>query len=95
MLKYGDTTTYKHTLSAEQLEEAAGYSNRGRNQTIFLFQLVDGDFDKLMKLERQIKKKFVSYCPGTVQEMVNILLDPPSEMFPTAGKSYKESNFYS
>lgn len=74
-LKYGDTTTYKYSLNSEQMEFITKFSNRSRNQTNFLFQLVDGDFEKLKMLECKMKNCFYNACPGdkkTVDMIFNL-----------------------
>ena len=48
-------------------------TNRSNAQTQFLFQLVDGDFNKLKDLEVKIKNCHVSYCPGDKDEVNNVL----------------------
>lgn len=56
--------------------------NRSKSQIQFLFQLVDGDFEKLKALEVQIKNCFVMYCPGSVEEVDKIMsLTPKSNWF--------------
>jgi len=49
-------------------------SNRSLNQTKFLFELCDNDFEKLMKLEACVKRDFTHFCPGD-KESVNELVD--------------------
>ncbi len=49
------------------------FSNRSKNQTNFLFELLNEDFDLLVKLERKIKEKMIFYCPSTLEEVSLIL----------------------
>ena len=81
-LKYGQTKTYKHELDKERLNWLTDRTNRSNGQTQFLFQLVDGDFEKLKQLEMKIKNCFYSACPAdkeTVDEVMN--MQPKSEWF--------------
>ena len=43
-LRYGQTTTYQHTLDEDSLSWLCNQTNRSKTQTLYLFQLVDGDF---------------------------------------------------
>jgi hypothetical protein len=72
-VSYGSCDTYKYVLSAKQLEYLGKQFNRSKGQSQFLFQLVDGDFDKLVSLEMKIKNCFVSYCPGDVETVEAIM----------------------
>jgi hypothetical protein len=63
-LKYGQTKTYKYELDKERLEWLTDRTNRSTGQTQFLYQLVDGNFEKLKQLEVQIKNCFYSACPA-------------------------------
>jgi hypothetical protein len=55
---------YKYTLDKKVLDELTSLSNRSNNQTLFLFQLVDGDINKLKQLELNIRVAMLSYCPN-------------------------------
>ncbi len=61
----------------EQTERMLAYfgktTNRSKDQTIFLYELCDRDFIKLTILEERIANAFISYCPGTKQEVEFIL----------------------
>jgi hypothetical protein len=74
-LKYGFKKTYLYELDKERLKEIVSFTNRGEGQTQFLFQLVDGNFDELKRLEEIIKTKHIGYCPGDKQEVNTILYD--------------------
>lgn len=66
-----DNNTY--VLDNERLNALTSFSNRSNGQTQFLFQLLEGDYDKLALLERKIKETFCSYCPDTKDEVEKIL----------------------
>lgn len=55
------------------MEFLTNHTNRSKHQTQFLFELVDGNYSKLLKLETKIKKNFVFYCPGDKVEVCRIL----------------------
>lgn len=81
-VKYGQSSTYLFELDKERLEWLSGKVNRSKSQTQFLFQLVEGDFEKLKDLEVQIKNCFVDYCPASVEDVERIMsLTPKSNWF--------------
>lgn len=47
--------------------------NRSLGQTKFLLDLLDNDYEKLITLERKLKNNFYSSCPGTKEEIDEIL----------------------
>lgn len=73
MVKYGDSNTYSHKLDDEKLRWLVSKTNRSVNQTQFLFNLVDGDFYKLKKLEEKIKNTFYGGCPSTQDEVEGLM----------------------
>ena len=81
-LKYGKAKTYKYELDKEQLEWLTDRTNRSKRQTQFLFQLVDGDFERLKQVELQIKNCFYSACPGNKDELNRLMsMQPKSDYF--------------
>jgi hypothetical protein len=81
-LKYGITSTYKHKLDEERMAWLTNRTRRSVGQTLFLFQLVDGDFEKLKRLETQIKNCHFSGSPidkETVDEVLS--MQPKSVWF--------------
>ena len=48
-------------------------TKRSKGQTNYLFDLCDGDFQKLVKLEEKIKNNFIGYCPSSKEEIEKIL----------------------
>lgn len=72
-LKYGKPSTYLYELDKDKLDFVSNKFNRSKSQVQFLYQLVDGDFEKLLQLEVQMKNLFVSYCPGDKEEVEKIL----------------------
>jgi hypothetical protein len=71
--KYGDTNTYKYKIKKEYLEALSTVINRSNGQTLFMYQLVDGNMTMFFQLMYKMKKYFVSYCPGDVEEVNKIL----------------------
>ena len=74
-LKYGKSSTYKYEIDDERLNWLTDRTNRSNGQTKFLFQLVDGDFEKLKQLEVQIKNCLYNGCPAdkeTVDKVLNM-----------------------
>lgn len=72
-LKYGHKKTYKHYLDKERLNWLTDRTNRSNAQTLFLFQLVDGDYEELKKLEMQLKNCFCHYCPADKEEVSKVM----------------------
>ena len=61
-----------HT-NKELLERFTDFTNRKPFQELFLFDLLDGDFDKLVELEDKISAYFLCYCPGDKEECEKVL----------------------
>ena len=61
-----------HT-NKELLDEFTDLTNRKPFQELFLFDLLDGDFDKLVELEEKMHCCFVFYCPGDLEECEKVL----------------------
>jgi hypothetical protein len=81
-VKYGYKEDYKFQLDLERLNWLTSKTNRSNSQTQFLFQLVDGDFEKLKLLEMKIKNCFCFYCPGDVSEVEKLLnMESSNEWF--------------
>jgi len=80
-VKYGVTSTYLYKLDDERLKWLANKVNRTTGQLNFLFQLCDGDFEKLKALEVRMKNCFVTYCPGDVEEVEKIMEMTPSKIW--------------
>ena len=72
-LKYGNTKKYKYELDKERLNWLTDKTNRSNSQTLFLFQLVDGDFEKLKEVEMQIKNCFYFACPSDKDELNKLM----------------------
>lgn len=60
-------------LDTNLMEELTNKTNRSRNQTQFLFELCDFNFEKLVELERKLKNNFVMYVPGDKDEVSRVL----------------------
>jgi hypothetical protein len=81
-LKYGNTKTYKYELDKERLNWLTDKTNRSNTQTLFLFQLADGDFEKLKEVEMQIKNCFYFTCPSDKDELNKLMsMQPKSTYF--------------
>ena len=52
-------------------------TNRHERQTLFLLDLLNGDFQKLVQLEMQLKNCFCFYCPGDLTEVETVLAMEP------------------
>lgn len=73
-VKYADNN-YKHKLEKEVLDYLTDKTNRSKLQTLFLFNLVDGDMNKYKRLEEQLKNCLCFFCPDTdeqVEEVMNM-----------------------
>lgn len=63
----------KFELDKERLDWLTSFTNRSKPQTQMLFNLVDGDFDKLKELEAKLKNTFHFACPGNLDEVNQVL----------------------
>lgn len=63
----------KYELDETRLNFLTQTFNRSKNQTLFLYNLLEGDFDKLLVLEYKIKRNFINYCPINNLQVNNIL----------------------
>jgi hypothetical protein len=63
-------------LDDKRMDWVTGKTNRHPRQTQSLFELVDGDFGRLLQLESLIKRHFLSYSPGDKEEVERILSLP-------------------
>jgi len=61
-----------HT-NKELLDKFTDLTNRKAHQELFLFDLLDGDFELLVKLEEKLHKNYLSYCPGDLKECEKVL----------------------
>jgi len=61
-----------HT-NAELLGLFTDLTNRKPHQEVFLFDLLNGDFDKLVELEEKLHRNFLFYCPGDLEECEKVL----------------------
>lgn len=76
-LRYGYKETYQYELDNEKLNWLTDRTNRSNAQTLFLFQLVDGDFEKLKQLEMQIKNCFYFSCPADKEAVDEVMKMKP------------------
>jgi len=75
---YGRSETYRWKLSDEDVNFLTDLTGRGTAQTQFLFQLVGGNFEKLKRLETQMKNCFIAGCPDTIEDVERILALRPT-----------------
>jgi hypothetical protein len=76
--QYGQQTIYAHQLDNARIDWLTMRTNRSPRQTRFLFQLVDGDFEKLKALEVQLKNLHVAYCPESRERVDEIMNRRPT-----------------
>jgi hypothetical protein len=61
----------KYEMTKEQLEYVVKKYNRAKHQVKMLFHLVNGDYEKLIRLEEKLTKLF--YCPADKRTVNKIL----------------------
>jgi hypothetical protein len=61
------------TMDKDLLDKFTDATNRSKGQTNFLFDLCDGNFQKIVLLEEKIRNNFLSYCPSDKEEIEKIL----------------------
>lgn len=64
-------------LDDEQLNWLTNRTNRSNGQTQFLYDLVDGDFEKLKQLEMQLANCLVNYCPADMETVDMVMTMKP------------------
>lgn len=57
----------------ELLDNFTELTNRKPSQELFLFDLLGGDFDKLVEIEEKLHRNHLSYCPGDLEECEKVL----------------------
>ena len=60
-------------MDSDLLDRFTDVTNRSKGQTLFLYDLCDGDFEKLVRLEEKIRNNFLGYCPSNKEEVEKIL----------------------
>ena len=75
-IQYGKLETYEYTIEKVELEKIAVKYNRSTHQLLFLFQIVEGDIERLEILLISMKKHSICYCPSTKADVhILIMLD--------------------
>lgn len=81
-MRYGQTSTYLHKLNEDLSYWLCNQTNRSKTQTLYLYQLVDGNFEKLVALEEQIKNTHYHACPDNKQDVDFIMkMKPKTKWF--------------
>ena len=80
----------EYKLDKEQLDFLTKRTNRSVNQTQFLYQLVDGDFEKLKQLEMQLKNCFCFFCPADKESVEEVMNMKPTSVVVRWGKKSLE-----
>jgi len=69
-------------MNKRLIDKISTIFNRSVQQTNFLFELMDNDFQKLIDLELKIKNNFIHYCPSNLNEVDSIMkIDNKSDWF--------------
>lgn len=55
------------------LEKLTNKTNRSKGQTQFLYNLVDGDFCRLIELEEKLTNNYIGWCPGDKESVEEVL----------------------
>jgi len=63
----------KYKLDEERLNWLTELTNRSKGQTQFLFNLLEGDFEKLKQLEMKLKNCLCNYCPSDLEEVEKVM----------------------
>lgn len=62
----------QYKLDDEKLNWITSEVNRSKQQTQMLYNLLRGNFEKLIQLEVKIKNCFINYCPSDLEEIEKI-----------------------
>jgi hypothetical protein len=65
-----------YTLDEDKLNWLTDRTNRSKRQTQFLYNLINGNFEKLKELEIRIKNCFYFSCPNDKEEVEKIMNMP-------------------
>lgn len=71
-VKYSNRNTYFYSIDKFRLDSIVKTTNRSTTQTEFLFQLVDGDIDRLLLVELFFKNNHINGCPSSKKELKSI-----------------------
>jgi hypothetical protein len=63
----------KYEMEKGLLERFTDATNRSKGQTSFLYDLLEGNFEKLVELEEKLKNNHCSYCPADRGEVEKVL----------------------
>lgn len=66
-------TTLLEQLGKQMVEVLTNRTNRSKGQTMFLLELLNGDYNKLLELEERLKNNFLYYCPADMEEVEKVL----------------------
>lgn len=78
-IKYG--STLKYSLDAETITYLVYHTNNSHYQLNWMYNLVNGNIDKLKLLIYKIKNNFIYYVPSDVKEVNHILSLNSKEWF--------------
>lgn len=67
------TTSLLEKLGKQMVEVLTNRTNRSKGQTLFLLELLGGDYNKLLELEEHLKNNFCYYCPSDLEEVEKVL----------------------
>lgn len=81
MLKYGSGKTYPYELDLERLNYLADKVNICNAQVLWMFQLVDGDYEKLKILLMQLKNCHCDFVPGYKEKVEEVMKKTPKTIF--------------
>lgn len=80
----------KEELHDPRLEALSDLTNRSYRQTLFLYHLLDDDFEKLKALEQQIKNCFYPSCPADKKTVDYVMsLTPKMDKYNYCEKSFE------
>lgn len=63
----------EYILNEAELNNIISKTNRSRNQTLFLYNLLNGDIELLKQVEMNLANSFNTYCPADMEEVNKIL----------------------
>lgn len=72
-------TSLLEQLGKQMVEVLTNRTNRSKGQTMFLLELLNGNYNKLLELEERLRNNFCYYCPADMQEVEKVLAMPNSK----------------
>jgi hypothetical protein len=79
-------------MKNEVLDKLSDLTNRSYGQTLFLYELLGNDLNKLVRLEQKLKNNCLSYCPDDKEECEKVLAMGDGSGWAFSDETYSQLN---